>query len=118
MGKAWPVSGFNASDPAAACGTGSTAGSGREWFPEAAQAVLGKDAGLHLHYLTGFPERSCYYYAAGKREPRVDFIRALVRSPQGEPFFNAIMSGCTAQWWLDLQRERRVGAAALREADK
>lgn len=74
-----------------------------DWFAPAAQALLGKDAGLHLHYITGYPESSCYAYVARdpakRRRPPEHFIRALIRSPQGEPFFLAFMDGCEAPWW-------------------
>lgn len=89
--------------------------SGSDWFPQAAKVILGKDAGLHLHYLTGYPERSCYRYASGERAPPENFLRKLFHSSQGEPFHAAFMHGCGAQWWLDVQRQRRVGAAALNE---
>jgi hypothetical protein len=85
-----------------------------DWFVEAVK-TLGKDAGLHLHYITGYPERSCYYYAKGEREPPADFLRALFRSPQGLPFFRAFMHGCEAEWWRDLeQSEQRAISAETR----
>src|SRR5690242_15858985 len=83
----------------------STAGSGTEWFSAAARTLLGKDAGLHLHYITGYPERSCYYYAKGDRQPPADFLYQLFRSEQGEPFFLAFMAGCNSGWWTSLQKE-------------
>lgn len=96
----------------AACGSDdlSTAVRGSEswlWFSNAAQSLLGKDAGLHLHRITGYPERSCYYYASGERAPPVDFLRKLFHSAQGEPFFLAFMSGCDARWWREHQGVRR-----------
>lgn len=101
--------------------TGITAqtGSGRDLvIANAAKTVLGKDAGLHLHYITGFPERTCYRYASGEREPPMDFLRALFHSPQGEPFLLAFMEGCTAPWWRSLREQRRVGIAAITEYQK
>lgn len=109
------------------CGSesGFTAASGStedcDWFFEVATGVLGKDAGLHLHYLTGYPERSCYAYVARdpdkRRKPPAHFLRTLFAHPQGEPFFTAFMQHIAAPWWRDRERARRVGAAALRAAE-
>ena len=82
-----------------------------DWFPAASRTILGKDAGLHLHYATGYPERSCYYYASGERAMPAHFLRKLIHSDHGEPFFHAFMEGSTAPWWIDMQRR-------LRNADK
>jgi hypothetical protein len=77
--------------------------------------VAGKEAGLHLHYITGYPQSSCAYYVAkdaGKRRaPPTHFARKLIHSDHGEPFFRAFMEGSTAPWWIDMQRR-------LRNADK
>lgn len=91
--------------------TANTAGCGSDWFVNAAKVLLGKDAGLHLHYITGYPERSCYYYASGERAPPAHFLRVLFHSPQGEPFFLAFMEGCRAEWWSDHKRARRITQA-------
>lgn len=86
-----------------------------EWLAQAAQHLLGKDAGLHLHYITGYPESSCYKYVAKdkdkRRSPPEHFLRALFHSPQGEPFFLAFMEGCRAEWFDDLKRARRIVSA-------
>lgn len=83
-------------------------GSGENaWFVDLCKQILPKDAGLHLHYITGFPERTCYRYASGERGVSGEFFRALLRSPQGQPFLNAIMHGSDAAWWSDLQRKIR-----------
>lgn len=82
------------------------------WFADIARVLLAKDAGLTLHLITGFEERTCYRYASGDRKPPAYFLRALLRSEQGAVFFAAIMDGCKAQWWLDLERHRRMGVAA------
>lgn len=91
-----------------------------EWFYAAAQSLLGKDAGLHLHYITGYPQSSCYAYVArdvdSRRRPPGHFLRTLFWSDQGAPFFEAFMHGCKAQWWLDLQRARRI-AEAVKQVD-
>lgn len=88
-----------------------------EWLYEAAQVLLGKDAGLHLHYLTGYPPTSCYAYVAknrAKRRRQPDhFTRKLIHSPQGEPFFRAFMAGCDAPWWIELQHAASVGRKVL-----
>jgi hypothetical protein len=89
-----------------------SAQTGSEFFASVCKAVFGKDAGLHLHYATGVPERSCYRYASGQREVPVLMLRAILHSDQGAPFMAALMDGCTAPWWLEFQRHRRMGAAA------
>lgn len=104
--------------------TSVTAGSGSsadcEWFFTVATGVLGKDAGLHLHYLTEYPERSCYAYVARdpvkRRKPPVHFLHKLFQHEQGEPFFVAFMQHVGSSWWVDRERARKVGAAALQAA--
>lgn len=79
-----------------------------DWFYNAAQQLLGKDAGLHLHYITGYPQSSCYAYVtkikANRRRPPDHFLRKLFHADQGEPFHEAFMAGCKAKWWLERQR--------------
>lgn len=99
-----------------------TSGSDRDsWFYNAAQGLLGdKDTGLHLHYLTGYPQSSCYAYVAKnpekRRPPPEHLLWVIFRSDQGEPWVRAFMAGCTAKWWLgwmDIeQRERKLRALA------
>lgn len=94
---------------------------GSDWFGELARPLLGKEPGVALHYIVGddFPISTCAKYVAkteaSRRQPPGWLIRELVRSKQGEPFFRAIMDGCTAEWWLDFQRHERMGRAAERE---
>lgn len=87
-----------------------------DWFGAVARALLGKEPGVGLHYITGFPVSSCEKYAAkteaSRRQPPGYFIRELMRSNEGEPFFLAIMDGCTAAWWVDRQRYERMGRGA------
>ena len=93
-----------------------------DWFAPVAWEILGKEAGLHLHYITGWPLSSCYAFVAKDAEKRRklhhQFLRALLHSDQGEPFHTALMDGCTAPWWLEMQHQRRVGAAAIVEITK
>lgn len=96
---------------------GKSAVENEDWFCEMARALLPTKPGTQLHYITGYDERLCQRYAAGHVKPSAFFLRKLLRSEQGAPFLNALMDGCDAQWWLDAQRERRVGAAAI-AADK
>jgi hypothetical protein len=78
-----------------------------EWFYLTAQDELGKDAGLALAKITGYPESSCYAYVAHdktrRRRPPEHFIRAVIHSEYGEPFHDAFMAGCAAGWWRDRQ---------------
>lgn len=97
--------------------TGSQSDS-ESWFVAAVRTICGKDAGLHLHRITGFPERSCYRYAAGDREPPADFLRALFRSPQGAPFLAAFMHGCEAGWWRDHQRAHDIGRDIIAKVER
>lgn len=87
---------------------------GSESFAAVCEQILGKDAGLHLHLITGLPQRSCYHYASGDRKPPLEFIQLLIHSPQGQPFHEWFMAGCKADWWLDHQRGMRLAAAAER----
>lgn len=118
-----PLARNGASNRPAACGSdfGVTAASGSDaenWLKTASSALLGKDAGLHLHYITGYPERSCYYYASGERAAPADFLRKLFRSPQGEPFLLAFMQDCDADWWREHERARRVGLQVIEIAKR
>lgn len=108
-----PTTGEVASNSADQTG-GISAQTGSEFFAKVCKEILGKDAGLHLHYATGVPERSCYRYASGEREVPVLVLRALLHSEQGAPFLQALMHGCTAPWWLAFERERKLAAAAER----
>ena len=83
-----------------------------EWFADMARGLLSKDAGFALHVITGFEERTCYRYAAGDTKPPAYFLRAILRSDQGEPFLLALMDGCEARWWVDYKRHHRMGHAA------
>jgi hypothetical protein len=78
------------------------------WFADLARPLLGKDAGLALHYVTGFPESSCYKYASGDRKPSGYLIRALLRSEQGAAWLAALMDGSDAEWWREHQRALRI----------
>src|SRR5262245_44496571 len=78
------------------------------WFANICKGLFALKAGLQLHYITGFEERSCQRYAAGTTEPPGDFVRAFLRSEQGGTFLAAIMDGSEAAWWRDLQRAERI----------
>lgn len=86
-----------------------------EWFYRAACALLGKDPGLQLHILTGYPVSSCSAYAhhdaQKRRRPPEHFIRAICHAEQG--FFDAFMGECHAPWWLELNRSAHIGRKVL-----
>lgn len=93
----------------------------REWFRAVARELLGEDKpGTALHYITDkvFDERSCQRYAAGTVTIPVAFLRKLFASKQGEPFYDAFMALCDADWFRERERARRVGEAALRAAEQ
>ena len=106
-----PPSSLSAIIPADQSGADS-AQTGSEFFASACKTIFGKDAGLALSLATGVPERSCYRYASGEREVPVMVLRAILHSRQGEPFLAALMDGCSAAWWAELQLHRRMGRAA------
>lgn len=81
------------------------------WFTDICDQLVPKDGGLALRIATGFEERTCYRYAAGDRKPPAYFLRALLRSDDGWTWLAAVMDGTKAQWWLDLQRARRIAEA-------
>lgn len=117
-----PAVGETAINPASASGSDSaiTSASDSEnsdWFGSVARALLGKEPGVGLHYITGFPISSCEKYAAkteaSRRQPPGYFIRELIRSNEGEPFFLALMDGCAAPWWLERQRAVEIGRKVL-----
>lgn len=100
-----------------------TLGSGSdnpEWFYEAAQSLLGKDAGQQLHLITGYPLSSCYAYTARnaeeRRRPPEHFLRRLFHKPQGEPFLNAFMDGCG--WWRDRERVASIGRQVIESVNQ
>lgn len=84
------------------------------WFPQACRTLVPNDAGLTLHYVTGFEERTCYRYAAGDRKPPAYFLRALLRSEHGWQWLAVLMDGAEPQWWRDIQRAR-IDAQKARE---
>lgn len=88
------------------------------WFAEMARALLSEKPGTALWAITGYDERLCQRYAAGHTKPSAHFLRILLRSEQGAPFFEFLMDGCDAEWWRSLKLERRVGAAALSAMNK
>ena len=81
------------------------------WFSGPARILLGSDPGLGLHVLTGTPERTSYRYTSGERSVPGYIIRQLLRGPHGEQWLAALMDGCGAEWWLEIQRARRIAAA-------
>jgi hypothetical protein len=104
--------------PACESETASTLGSesdADDWFFEAAQGLLGKDAGFALHLITGYPASSCYAYtasnAAKRRKPPEHFLRRLFGRPEGRPFFNAFMAACRSPFWPEYQRAIRIAEA-------
>jgi hypothetical protein len=105
--------------PAAGSERGTTLGSGSsdpEWFYNAAQSLLGKDAGQQLHYITGYPPSSCYAYTARnadeRRRPNENFLRRLFHHPgYGKPFLNAYMHGC--EWWGEHERITSIGRKVI-----
>lgn len=81
------------------------------WFGKLAQQLLcGTDAGFALNLLTGVPERSCYRYASGERDPTGWFVRQLLRSEQGQTWLNAIMDGSDVRWWREQQLAAKLHA--------
>jgi hypothetical protein len=96
-----------------ACGSDETANE-NEWFARFVRIALDKDAGAHMHHITGFPKSSCYYWAKGERSPPLNFFRKLLHSEYGEPFLLALMENCEADWWREFVRHHRMGEAADR----
>lgn len=94
-----------------------TPGSESEWFFDAVIAICGrKDPGYQLHLFTGWPLSSCRAFCARdacqRRKPSPDFLRLLLRSAHGGPFFAALMDGSAARWYADLRDAERQAAAA------
>jgi hypothetical protein len=80
-----------------------------EWFSRAAIDLYPTKGGAQLHFLTAYDERLCQKYVAGSVRPSAYFLRTLLRGRHGEAWLNAIMDGCTAPWWRDLQRAADLG---------
>lgn len=81
------------------------------WFSRLCEGLYPKGkACTDLHYTTGFDERSCQRYAAGKVVESMDFLRALLRSEQGATWLAGVMDGSDAQWWRELQAARELVA--------
>lgn len=92
-----------------------------DWFASYAQAFYNGKAGPALVFASKSDqrdERNCQRYASGAVKPPSFFLRSLLRDPHGKQWLAAVMDGCTEQWWIDMQRAARVGAAAVAEADK
>lgn len=86
------------------------------WFSIPAQALLGSDPGLALHIITHktISESSGYRYASGERSMPLNVFRAMLHDPQGGPWLAVLMDGCTAPWWLAMQRDIKLAAVAQR----
>src|SRR4051812_46783736 len=86
-----------------------------DWFGQIGRQILGKDAGLHLHHLTGLPEGSCYKYVTrqphNRRQPPGFLLRQILRSTMGRQFLAGLMDGADCGWWNDLQRAERIASA-------
>jgi hypothetical protein len=91
--------------------------SANEWFISLAGRLYPKDAGLAMHLVTGFEDRTCYRYAAGDRKTPGYLIYVLLRSDHGRQWYAAIMDGCRAKWWLERQERRRQLTSILREIE-
>lgn len=94
--------------------TDTSVGDDENWFSDAALSLLGTEKpGTALDCVTDFRfgERNCQRYAGGDVKPPGYFVRALLRGKHGEQWLNAIMDGCDAPWWRDLQRARRIADA-------
>lgn len=92
-----------------------------EWFFKVAHEVFGKDAGLHLHLLTGYPQSSCYAYVAKdkakRRRPPEHFLRVLFKTEEGESFHTAFMRGNESAWWLTIVKHDIAARAFVREME-
>jgi hypothetical protein len=122
-----PTAGETATNAGSASGTdlsiASASGSEPDdWFGELARPLLGKEPGVALHYITGFSASTCAKYVAkteaSRRQPPAYLLREILRSEQGAPFLAALMGGCTAQWWIEQEQQRRIGRAAIVEFTK
>lgn len=94
-------------------------GDDENWFADCVLRLLGKEIpGKALDCITGlsFGERNCQRYAAGHVKPTAYFLRALIRSKDGGPFFLAMMDGCKAEWWVEFQEMQRLAAQRERIA--
>lgn len=89
---------------------------GATWFADACERLYGpadthgrrNKAGTALWAITGWDERSCQRYAAGKVRPPSHFLVALLRSSQGWAWLCAAMKGADAPWWGDVVRARQI----------
>jgi hypothetical protein len=83
-------------------------------FAELCDRLCGMDAGNRLHEATGYPVRSCYYYASGERVPPVHFILKLFSDEfYGPLFFDALMKDNDANWWRERAEARDMGEDIL-----
>lgn len=87
---------------------------GPEWFKRLAHSLWPDKPGAWIRSLTGFPERTCRSAASGDTEVSSPMLYALLRGEQGGRVLALLMHGCTAQWWLDMERERKLAAVAQR----
>lgn len=94
-----------------------------DWFARAARGLYPTKPGTALFYATQLgnerfgDERLCQKYAAGTVRPQAYFLRRLLRSKHGKQWLNAVMAGCTEDWWLAHQDDRR-DAEALRAFER
>lgn len=79
-----------------------------DWFAEVCSVLFAHKAGTQLHYATGHDERSCQRYASGQVRPPAYFLRALLRSEQGQVWLAALMDGSGSAWWAELRAARQL----------
>lgn len=103
--------------PETGANPGSGTGDDNDWFVEVATGIYGKEAGYQLHLATGWPRTSCYAFVANDPDARrkipTAFLHRVFNLPIGKPFYDAFMRGCTAQWWRDDERARRIGVCVI-----
>ena len=88
------------------------------WFAEICKRLLPREKPGHALVVdTGFDLRDCQRYAAGDVKPPGWFVCSLLRSRNGWVWLAAFMDGASPDWWVEIQRARRI-AEAIRESDR
>jgi hypothetical protein len=84
-------------------------------FGRMAHALWPSKTAAAIEYYTGVPDRTARQHASGKSDPASAHLVAVLQSDQGWRALEWIMRGNKQSWWTDLQKHKRVGAAAVRE---
>jgi plasmid maintenance system antidote protein VapI len=74
----------------------------------AIKACWPRKTAAHVAHLTEVEERTVRFWIAGETRMSVDAVAALLRTEEGYAVLEAIMTGCSAKWWVAMQTHHDI----------